>query len=696
MRNILKLLLSPYFIALIIALIIIVLLPPMFNKYKVELIESGIIEKKDGRQFYHDLNNDSLSEKLIVFPNIKEEAALKVIGHNEGIVGQWNFKGKLNDKNDCISFGDYDNNGFSEVYVFSKTEDSIFLNIIEPLNPDGFDLKGKFITTINKRDGKMDYHISNGKVLDLNNDSYGEFVFDIRAGFSLLPRGVFAYNIKLDTIIRTPICASSIGNSSFFDLDNDSYPEVLCNSYTPGNHPISSAIPYSDHSAWLMLFDNKLNFLFEPVEFSGIGSHVSANPVNFEDERYVAVLYDYKGKLNNKSTLYLYNIYGEKIKERKLNKEKKDHDFTIYTLNSNNETKLFLFNSLGDIQMFNENLAIIETYHINNINNCPHYEFDIDNNGDKELIFRSKNGQEIIITRNNFIYPVNIDIPFNREELICSVKLNGDQSPYLSIQLGDDCYLYQYSVNPLYYLKYPFYAGIYLLVLLFIVLIQRIQKAKSEEKFRTEKQLIEMQLKNLRNQLEPHFLFNAINSISNAVVKEDKDKAYNFISKLSDLIRSTMLNAEKISRTLDEELEFTENYLLIQQNRFKNSFEYEFQVQGNLDKSLQIPKMLLQNFVENAVKHGFSNIEYKGKVLLKVERNNSFIEIAIEDNGIGRKNALKQKTFGTKQGLIMIDKMLELYYSISKKRIVYKIIDLKDNNENSLGTRVEIRIPVVF
>lgn len=691
MKNIIKYLLSPYFIAFIIALIIIVLLPPMFNKYKAVLIESEIIEKKDGRMYYHDLDNDSLSEKIIVFPNKNEEAAIKICDHNKGIIGQWNFKGKLNAKLDDVSFGDYDHNGFAEVYFFSKKEDSVFLNIIEPLKPDGLNINGKFITTVNRRNGKIDYRIISGKIIDLNNDNQGEFVLNVLPGFSLQPRGIFAYNIKLDTIIRTPMFASLISYSDFSDLNNDGCFEVLCYSSTPGNHSISSEIPYNDHSSWLMVLDNKLDFLFEPIEFSGINSHISTKAVNFGRERYIAVLYEYSGKLTKTPALYLYDINGKKIKEKKLNKDRKDYCFDLYTLKSNNGIKLLLFNSQGYIQMYDKNLEVIETYQIKNIKNAPKFELDIDNDCDKELLFDQRFDQKIIITRTDFTYPVSIDVPFSHERLICTLKLNGDESPYLYFQNSDICYLYHYSANPLYYLKYPVYAGIYLLVLLFIVLIQRIQKAKSEEKFRTEKQLIEMQLKTLRNQLEPHFLFNAINSISNAVVKEDKDKAYKFISKLSGLIRSTMLNAEKISRTLNEELEFTESYLIIQQNRFKNSFEYEFQIQENLDKSIHIPKMLLQNFVENAVKHGFNNISHKGKLLLKVERNTSIIEIKIEDNGIGRENALKQNTSGTRQGLVMIDKMLELYYKISKKRIVYKIIDLKNNNVN--GTRVEIRIP---
>ena len=147
--------------------------------------------------------------------------------------------------------------------------------------------------------------------------------------------------------------------------------------------------------------------------------------------------------------------------------------------------------------------------------------------------------------------------------------------------------------------------------------------------------------------------------------------------------------------SLSEEIKAIQLYLELEDMRFENQFEYEIHVDKTIDNNLtQIPSMLIQPYVENAVKHGMSSIKKVGKIKISIVRHNEFLKCTIEDNGAGRAFTLKNKgsdyrsfgTFITKERLAVIN---ALYHnSLSEK-----VIDLYDNEGNVAGTRIEIYIP---
>src|SRR6056297_2245988 len=116
---------------------------------------------------------------------------------------------------------------------------------------------------------------------------------------------------------------------------------------------------------------------------------------------------------------------------------------------------------------------------------------------------------------------------------------------------------------------------IYLLSVLFVYLIQKLQRKQFEKKQEREKRIAELQLQNLKNQLDPHFTFNAMNSIGLHIYEEDKEKAYDQFVRFARLIRSSLLSSDKIFRSLEEELQFTEDYLEFQKERFGDKFDYQ-------------------------------------------------------------------------------------------------------------------------
>ncbi len=149
-------------------------------------------------------------------------------------------------------------------------------------------------------------------------------------------------------------------------------------------------------------------------------------------------------------------------------------------------------------------------------------------------------------------------------------------------------------------------------------------------------------------QLDPHFLFNALSNISSYYHKGDKEHAQSYLAKVSRLVRSTLENSERMSISLSEELAFVRDYLSVEQIRMGDNLNFGIDVEKSLVEQIQIPKMLIQNFVENAVKHGIRHLKDRaGVIRIYSERAGSLFHVIIEDNGIGRESATEIGSAGT-------------------------------------------------
>ncbi len=154
----------------------------------------------------------------------------------------------------------------------------------------------------------------------------------------------------------------------------------------------------------------------------------------------------------------------------------------------------------------------------------------------------------------------------------------------------------------------------------------------------------ELELKSMRSNLQPHFIFNSLNSIR-ALVNEDPSASREAITKLSKILR-TSISTKDNSITLDEELNLVENYLHLEKIRFEERLQYEFQIAAKT-RPLLIPPMLIQNMVENAVKHGISLLEQGGTIWISSEIDDDLIRISIKNEGrINEENKLRGTGFG--------------------------------------------------
>jgi len=231
--------------------------------------------------------------------------------------------------------------------------------------------------------------------------------------------------------------------------------------------------------------------------------------------------------------------------------------------------------------------------------------------------------------------------------------------------------------------------------------IQKINQRNSIllEKFELEKNLNVSALKAIKSQMNPHFFYNALNTIQSYILANDKKQAVNYLSKFSQLTRTILEMSEKENISLSEETKTMNLYLEIEKARFDDDFEYEISTDKALDLELiKIPSMLLQPYVENAVKHGL--LHKKGPKILKIifEKRHTMLHIEINDNGIGRQksmalNAIKNKNHNSFATVAMQNR-IELLNKNKTEKITINYTDKLNKNQQSLGTNVVIEIPI--
>jgi LytS/YehU family sensor histidine kinase len=176
------------------------------------------------------------------------------------------------------------------------------------------------------------------------------------------------------------------------------------------------------------------------------------------------------------------------------------------------------------------------------------------------------------------------------------------------------------------------------------------------------------------------------------IYQGDRELAYDYMNKFTHLLRSLINDAERIYRSLGEELEFVTTYLDLEKLRYGDKFNYKITVGENISRQEQVPKLVLQTFAENAIKHGIMSCKDGGILKIGAEKNHDYLILSIEDNGIGRVKA-EGLSLSTGKGLRLTKEFYDILNQINKKPIKHSIIDLHNGNGSSIGTRVEVWVP---
>jgi ligand-binding sensor domain-containing protein len=212
-----------------------------------------------------------------------------------------------------------------------------------------------------------------------------------------------------------------------------------------------------------------------------------------------------------------------------------------------------------------------------------------------------------------------------------------------------------------------------------------------------EKQLFELEQKALQLQMNPHFMFNSLNSIQSFVLKNDTDNAIRYLSKFSQLMRRTLANSRESMITVKDEIQALALYLEIEKLRFDEKFDFNIEIEPEIDDSfIEIPPMILQPYVENAIIHGLMHSPRKGHLRIHISLREDTIVCSIEDDGIGRKKAAEiKKASGIErksQGMLITKERLDMLNQYSKDQYTVEVLDLMDADGKPAGTRVEVTI----
>lgn len=227
-----------------------------------------------------------------------------------------------------------------------------------------------------------------------------------------------------------------------------------------------------------------------------------------------------------------------------------------------------------------------------------------------------------------------------------------------------------------------------------------VRKQNEELKTKTA-EVLKFQSQLLSTQINPHFIFNVLNSIQNFVLHEETEPALMFISDFAILMRTMLNSSQKPYVSIAESVDFLNLYLKLEQRRLKNKFNYSIRISEGIDADeIMIPPMILQPYIENTIVHGVGHLTSGGMVQLEISQEGDMLICNITDNGIGRKESQRlAEKFGSKKfksmALEITEKRLALLSELECKRCSVEIDDVYDHNGDCMGTKVKVQLPII-
>ena len=232
-----------------------------------------------------------------------------------------------------------------------------------------------------------------------------------------------------------------------------------------------------------------------------------------------------------------------------------------------------------------------------------------------------------------------------------------------------------------------------LILIIGFLYVNRLQAQKKAQMLQVESDLRESRMKAIRSQLNPHFIFNALNSIQYLFYSGDKKTASQFMGDFATLMRNVLDMSSKAEVTIAEEQKMLTHYLDLEKMRMENAFDYVFEIDQGLDaEKVKLPTMLLQPYVENAVKHAFQGMKEGGKLTISIAKQNHDLLVKIEDNGVGLNASEKDdshKSFSSDANA----ERVRMINEGRKQSVGVQLEDLSDLGAGN-GTRVTINIPL--
>ncbi|HKJ78014.1 MAG TPA: histidine kinase [Prolixibacteraceae bacterium] len=636
--------------------------------------------------FFGDFDNDGNTEKLrCSISSYTSRFSIVAYNHENKIIATPHFQQDYWIPNMKPAIKDINNDGVKDFMFFSLIGDSVFFTVIDILTGTPL-IDHLFFMQVERFSEKMGIQSEFYTGIESNKGDKNEILFFFDAGYGLYPRGLFKLNLKKREFTIPEKTYSPYNLAGIKDLNNDGKPEFLTRTYAPSN--ISFETEYPDNQCYIAVYTSDLNYLFPPIPIKGEFSNVMSCPDPNSDSLFYAA-YRSKSDTGEENQVMAISQKGEIIKRAEL--PALNYELMGGSLLILQNKPCFFINNYGYYHL-TPNLRNIpeKTEHIINDQYAGlSLSVDLNFDGTKELTSFSLN--KFFVHNLKFDHTISIELPIKPGEYeILPFHTNGKVKKFTFLT-GGSYFFFTYIKNPWYFTIYLIHFGLFIFFAGITYLLLYLQQQRLERKWSVEKQLSELQFIAVKNQLHPHFMFNALNSVAYMINSGHKDEAYDFLTVNSRMIQRVMDDAKEVKRKLKDEIQFTKDYLHIQQHRFKDKFSTKIEVHPKVDLNFQLPKMCIHTYAENAVKHGFRNTQKNGLLSIKILPLNAGVQIIIADNGMGRKEAAKHKD-SSGHGLKTMEEFYRLFEKYYGYKIELKITDANPSIYAQIGMRAELKI----
>ncbi len=674
---------------------VLALLVTLLLSHRHRLVQKSYdLSSENEAAYYFDLDHDGKSEWVRLLFHLTGDETSGIIGYSSDgkIIDQWNFKGIGKRSEGFPLVGDIDGDGRDEVVVFSWLRDTLYMSCVDILG-NRILFRDRPVEKIRKQGKTYDVTVYPGVFYDVDGDGYKEIFFSLMSGFAKHPRGVYRYNMVRDEVIRSPEgCATTFALRTMIPA-GDTIPVIYTRRVlSPAN--CDSLRPFSDHYCWLMAYRPDLSFYFPPIRFPKGANALYIAPAASWPSSAFLILFHHRSFQDGSSFLALIDGQGKIRKKKNISTVTNDNAYCFFPADNKNGEK-FLFNGEGELFRIDSLLHVKKIKKLSPVFNVVHSQcLDLDYDGHPEIVMMGKVRNEIQVLSGDLREAVKYSFPYPLRKPVFTINKRGALAPP-ELFVSDLTYDYRmvYSSTLVYSHWYVFFLLYFLLACFLMFILRKIREYRRLKVSDAQRKIYELQLRSFQNQLDPHFTFNAITSLGTLIYTEEKETAYDYLVKFSALIRKILESSDKISRTLQEELDFVRNYLELQKYRFREKFTYEEDIGPGVNLSTRVPRMIIETHVENALKHGLLHSSKKGVLRIVIRQEQGGLRIEVIDNGIGREKARQISRNSTHLGMRVTEQFYTLINKYNRYKIMRTVEDLFDEKGEPAGTRVVIRIP---
>lgn len=662
----------PIIFAIIIGGLIILAIPVNFQKY---ILEEKLAHYKFSQETsaFADLDGDGRDEIIDCGGSAdgirREGCTAYSLAENfeERPIDQFNVEQLPYGETQVLS-SNYDNDSYDELLMFEVSGSRLYLSAYE--YPDfNTPFLRVYLDSIPLEKGKPKILIEKKGEKDVTGDGFKEVFVFAGNGYPIYPRRIYRIDFAKRQVLRSP--ATSVGLEGEMD-DQTNF--LTGNNLNPGNHEDSIELPYPDTKAYAFLFDKNLNFVFNPVAVA-----------DYPEGAVNVILNGFLFTAWNSVEQNSQRVHLEK-RDLKTGTLIKSRIFESTKANLHKVSSHLLLMGKGELWIIDEKLKVSEHFQDEGYN-FPMELIDLDFDGKPELICRLGHSSQYFIYSSDFDHPIKFDGQA-KEKLIFFTRKTSTHKEELVVRRDDHLEFYDYNKNEWYWLRWPYYLLVFSFSGVGSWFLFNLNQKNIERKYQQERQLGQLQLLAIKNQVDPHFTLNALNSIDWMYRNNETQKASSFMGKLSRLMQQTVMNSDKISSTLWEELDFCRNYCELEKLR-EGDFHYSIEVSDSIDAfEIEMPKQLVFTYVENALKHGLRPKDGEKNLCVKVNESEDGILIEVIDDGVGFEKS--QATKGTGKGLKIVEEMVELWKKMSKGDVKVEILSWSEG-----GAKVVVLIAKV-